>query len=203
MQAGIVEEIVEHLLAGTPIAATQDAPRRNGVHVQFVVHAHRDPVRGSWPDERRDVGLEGRIAALVTGDFLSVEPDDGPVGGRLEAQHDPLAVPSDGNDRLRLVPGIADVVADLRVGEHVVVGGGHGDLARGFQRLAPPPVLAPASLRIDTKAPETVQRFQRAFGVLDRFEHDVLPVSRSARLASGAGLMGGQCRSSIMLSNII
>jgi hypothetical protein len=80
-------------------------------------------------DDVGDVCLEGGETALVLGDLGVVYPHDRPMGGRAEPQEDPLAGPAAGHPHRGLVPGVADVIAHLGIGEDVVVAGRHGDLA--------------------------------------------------------------------------
>ena len=76
-----------------------------------------------------DVHLERRVAADVLADLGVVDTDDRAVRRGVEPQHDPLVLPARGHADARLVPGVADVVAYLGVGEEVVVARGHGHLA--------------------------------------------------------------------------
>ena len=69
-----------------------------------------------------DVGLERRVAALVLGDLRVADPDDAPGAWRRRSAGRSARRPSaPGTRTVRLVPDVADVVADARVGEDVVV----------------------------------------------------------------------------------
>ncbi len=156
MQPGVIEKVVEVALAGA-VRSVLYVARRERLPGQHVVDDDTDAVLGTELDNLGHVGLERRVAALVLGDLGAVQPDHGSVGRRAEPQYDPFADPGCRHTDRRLVPGIADVVVHRRVGEDVVIAGGHRHLPR--PRWQPfPPLLVPAALfGVGHEPPQAVQ----------------------------------------------
>jgi hypothetical protein len=86
------------------------------------------------------------------------------VRGRLEVQDDPAAVPAARDPYDGLVPDVAEVVADGRVGRDVVETGGHGHVAGVRQRAGEPSRGAPLAGRVERELPDAVDALALAGG---------------------------------------
>ena len=156
VQAGVVEEVVEVVLARA-IGGLLDVARRDRLPGQDVVDHSGDAVLGARLHDRGDVGLERRVAALVLGDLAAIDPHHRAMGGRAEAQDDPLAGPAGRDPGQGLVPHVADVVAGLRVGEDVVVAGGHRHLTRPGRQAVLPALIAARPGGVEREPPQAVK----------------------------------------------
>ncbi len=106
-EAGVVVEVLEVELLALPPTEVVDDPRRDGCPVQLVVDHDRHPQGLPGDGDRRQVGLEGRVAPLVLTDLLVPGPHDGAVGGGVEPEDDAASVPAPGDVDDPLVPDVA------------------------------------------------------------------------------------------------
>ena len=90
---------------------------------------------------------------------------------RAEAQDDALPRPAARHPHDRLVPGVADVVADRCVGGDVVVAGRHRHVPRVGERPAPPAGVPAFAGRVEAEAPEAVEVLALAGGAVLGAQH--------------------------------
>ena len=104
-----------------------------------------------------NVGLEGRVAALVGDDLRVVEPDGGAVRRGLEMQDHTATVPTAGNPHGRLIPDVAEVVAYRGVSGDVIETGRYGHLPGVGERAAEPSGAAAVASRVECEQPQPVE----------------------------------------------
>jgi hypothetical protein len=138
VQACVVEEVVEELLARPAAGRLDDEAGWNGVPVEDIADDRSDPDLGACLDQVADLCLERRVAAFVIHQLRLTHPNGRAVRGGVEAKHDPLPYPPRRDVGAGLVPDIADVVACLGFGEDIVEARRDWDLARARERLLPP-----------------------------------------------------------------
>ncbi len=153
-EARVVVEVVQVLLLAAAIVGDGDAARRDRDVGELVADAHREAELLARGHQLGDVGLERRVAADVLGHLGVVHVDDAFVGRRVESHEDAFAGPAARHADGALVPDPADVVADRRVGEEVVVARGHGGLEGRVER-GPPQRVGGAG--VDRELPESVE----------------------------------------------
>ena len=128
VDAGVVEEVVPVPLPRTGRGVLDDA-RRDRLEAQRVVDQDGDAGQFAGEYVFGDISRERRVAALMRDHLRVADPHPGTVGGRLEVQHDPPAVPAAGDPDGGLVPDVAEVVAYGGVDRDVVEAGRYSHLA--------------------------------------------------------------------------
>ena len=157
VQSGVVEEVKEKVLP-RPVRSLDHVTRRDGIPSEDAVDDCGDAMLAAGLNEVGDLGLERREPALMLDHLLTVDPDGRAVGGRAEAQHDPLAGPARRHADGRLVPHLANVVVHLGVSEDVVVAGGDGHLSRLARQAAGPVARTTVAVGVEREPPQPVQR---------------------------------------------
>lgn len=155
-QAGVVEEVVEVVLAALA-AGLLDEAGRDRVEGEAVVDGDREPNALPLPGQLGDVRLERRVAADVADDRGLVHPHLGGVGRRAEPQEDPLPGEAARDPDRALVPDVADVLAHGAVRDDVVVAGRHRHPASLVERAGEPALGAATIVRVEAEAPQPVE----------------------------------------------
>jgi hypothetical protein len=170
VDAGVVEEVVPVLLP-LAVRGVLDDARRDGLEAQRVVDDGGDPHLFAGGHVLGDVGLEGRVAALVGDDLGVADPDRRAVGRGLEVQGDPLPVPAARHPDRGLVPDVAEVVPLRRLGADVVEAGRHGHLP-GIRQRSPEPSIRPAgTVGVEGEPPQAIQGLPLPGGRVLRAKH--------------------------------
>ena len=170
-QSGVVVEVLEVELLPLPPTEIVDDAGRDGCPVQLVVDHDRHPQRLPSDGDRRQVGLEGRVAPLVITDLLVPGPHDGAVGGGVEPEDDAATVPARGDVDDPLVPDVPDVVVQRGLDHDVVERRRDRHRPRPFERGAPPPVLPAHANGVGDELPEPVEPLGLPTFVVLRSQH--------------------------------
>ena len=148
----VIEEVVPVALPFTGRGVFDDT-RRDRLPMQRVVNQRGDAHLLFPGDMVGDIGLERGVPALMRHDLDIIDPDRRPMGCGLEVQHDASPLPAPRHPDTGLIPHVAEVITDHRIGCDVVKTGRHRHLAGIRQRLAEPTGRAALTLRIQSKLP--------------------------------------------------
>jgi hypothetical protein len=170
VDSGVVEEIVPVALALTSRSDFDDA-RWDRLPMQRVVDQRCNPYLLSGRDMVGDIGLERGVAALVRHHLHVVDPDRGAVCCRLEVEHNASSLPATRDPGSRLVPDVAEVVADGRLDCDVIEARWHSRLAGIGQRPAEPAGGSTLTFRVQPELPQAVQALPLAGAGVLRSQH--------------------------------